>query len=506
MFIPGHGSHRGEKGGTFSSAPSDVLSLKPLVRPFCPDDDGMLTRPARQRLQPPHRQEQHARAMPGIFKSLDSVDTFSIDSSCGVDPTVGGGDDWMDIAEDNVGGEGGLLIRLEASFDQKVGEFPISDVTTQSTDTIGHQSNIQTVPSFNLDDYPFTDQLFDDAMSGLVDMGKTTNGSGRAQLGGGGDIAINGSRPSSVASASRPVAFSFASRFVDDDNEEKMVNVVSQGKTTPASSPVSKLGHNRSRKVLIAESIVTPDETPLLVATLEGPPFKEAGDTVNSKSQLGKPTYLGETQMKQISKLDCASHRRLQLDLALSEEGPFPQEMKPILKILLYLDETCQDHSKVRRGFEVVQLCCRKYQQNQTSGDAEDKATMTKFHELSGEIFEELINVVGEDLLGELILSSQSYESPRLDMLVSSGVGMLDFDSVRCKDTSLTTCGAAGTPLDSSTPGSIELAVAYGAHYARLHPSAPVAEMARKGSRMVETMSKAERKELWAMLVDMPLP
>ena len=473
----------------FSLSPPDALSLKPFLRPFPAGDDMLLESSKEHRHQPPYISERYIGTPPGIFKSLESVDTFSVGSSGGSDIALGGDHDWMDMSEDGMGYEASVRKAGITIFDGMEEQSSMPKGLGRPSERSSRQTTIATAASFTVEDdeQAFADQLLDDAMDGLLDIGRESNESGvLPHHRFGRDNIDDDAVPAQMIATSKTARVDSNNNWVNDPNPEARSNVARASATPPSSPGIGgRLG--RCRKKLTINTIVTPDETPLAVATIKVPPL-EAFDRKDSK-------YLS-MKRKVNSNVNSSSPRSNQEDLALPEVGPFPSEMKPILRILLLLDETCRDDSKVRRAFEIVQVCCRKYQQNKIPGKKKDM--MTKFHELTGEIFEELINEVGERLLGQLLLSSQSYETPRLDDLLRGGVCMLDYDAVH-----------AAAVAAAGTPGSIELAVAYGAHYRQLHPSAAsdlsLSEIVRLGSHAVESMTETERKELWTKLIGMPL-
>ena len=498
MFMPFYGDDNDDRA--FSSSPPYALSLKPFLRPFPADDDTLLSKERHH--QPPYISEQrYSGSPPGIFKSLESVDTFSVGSSVGSEMAIGGDHDWMDMSEDGIGNEGSVRRLGITAFDGMGGQSS----TPKGLGRPSRQSTIATAASFAVDDdeQAFADQLLDDAMDGLLDIGRESIESGILPHHRFGRHNVDdGAVPAQMIATSTPFLSNKSSKTIASDCNNKSVNKkpeaksnVARASTTPPSSPGISGRLGRCRKKLTNNTVVTPDETPLAVATIKVPPL-EAFNSKDSKFLSMKRKVNSNVNFGPVSELSSSSPVSDQDDLTLPEVGPFPPAMKPILRILLLLDETCRDDSKVRRAFEIVQICCRKYQQNTIH--AKKKDMTTKFHELTGEIFEELINEVGERLLGQLLLSSQSYENPRLNDLLKGGVCMLDYDSVHAA------AAAAGTPR------SIELAVAYGAHYRQLHPSAALnlslPDIVRVGSLAVESMTETERKELWTKLVGMPLP
>jgi hypothetical protein len=156
--------------------------------------------------------------------------------------------------------------------------------------------------------------------------------------------------------------------------------------------------------------------------------------------------------------------------------GSFPLEMKPIIRILLYMDEKLGDRGKVRKAFDIVQTCQKSHRRG-----------AKKFRELSGSIFEALVHEMGEEL-GEIFQASLTYESPQLDILCSSQ------SESEAPSTSV------------SPPDLLGLAVAYGAHAMRLHPYVEnFEELVRAGAEKLACMSEKEREGLWQDLVKTPL-
>jgi hypothetical protein len=156
--------------------------------------------------------------------------------------------------------------------------------------------------------------------------------------------------------------------------------------------------------------------------------------------------------------------------------GSFPLEMKPIIRILLYMDEKLGDHGKVRKAFDIVQTCQKSHRRG-----------TKKFRELSGSIFEALVHEMGEEL-GEIFQASLTYESPQLDILCSSQPE------------------SEAPSTSASPPDLLGLAVAYGAHAMRLHPYVEnFEELVRAGAEKLACMSEKEREGLWQDLVKTPL-
>ena len=146
--------------------------------------------------------------------------------------------------------------------------------------------------------------------------------------------------------------------------------------------------------------------------------------------------------------------------------GPYPLSMKPIIRILLHLDETSTERQKARKAFHVVQGCYKRH-----------KLGEKRFRDLNGTIFEALVEELGVDL-GKIFQDSQSYTSPKLDTF---------FDK----------------PDDSSTPpSSVALAISYGVHMARTNPDIKnLEDMVRDGAEEFKSMSEEELSASWRLWV-----
>jgi hypothetical protein len=148
--------------------------------------------------------------------------------------------------------------------------------------------------------------------------------------------------------------------------------------------------------------------------------------------------------------------------------GPYPLSMKPIIRILLHLDDTSTERQKARKAFHVVQGCYKRH-----------KLGEKRFRDLNGTIFEALVEELGVDL-GKIFQASQSYSSPKLDTF---------FD----------------TPDSSAPPSSVELAISYGVHMARMNPDLENFEdMIRDGAGEFKSMSEEELSGSWRSWVVNP--
>jgi hypothetical protein len=148
--------------------------------------------------------------------------------------------------------------------------------------------------------------------------------------------------------------------------------------------------------------------------------------------------------------------------------GPYPLSMKPIIQILLHLDETSTERQKARKAFHIVQGCYKRH-----------KLGEKRFRDLNGTIFEALVEELGVDL-GKIFQASQSYSSPKLDTF---------FDK----------------PDSSAPPSSVELAISYGVHMARMNPDLESFEdMIREGAEEFKSMSEEELTGSWRSWVVNP--
>jgi hypothetical protein len=187
-------------------------------------------------------------------------------------------------------------------------------------------------------------------------------------------------------------------------------------------------------------------------------PDKPEFNRKNTGTNNSKPNYLSRPSKQ---KTDEKYHSLL--------TGPYPLSMKPIIRILLHLDETSTERQKARKAFHVVQGCYRRH-----------KLGEKRFRDLNGTIFEALVEELGVDL-GKIFQASQSYSSPKLDTF---------FDK----------------PADSSAPPSpVELAISYGVHMARMNPNlANFEDMIRDGAEEFKSMSEEELSGSWRSWVVNP--
>jgi hypothetical protein len=248
--------------------------------------------------------------------------------------------------------------------------------------------------------------------------------------------------------------------------------------------------------------MVTPDETPLGLAIVG-----EQLEVYGSDSYTADLALLNPSTRKKYNNKRSIDAAMMEDDEgsgdedslsppALFAERPFPLSMKPTLRILLYLDENWQDRVKVRTAFDVVSHFYKKHK----DGDKRYR----KVGQLGGAIFEALIDALGEDL-GETIRLSHSYESSRLEDLFRAPGGSSSHSPI------LQSPRKRATPKKASiaSPTMIELAIAYGANFKRLHPNVlpnSLAEQVRMGALAVESMDEAQQQKAWAKLMKTSLP
>jgi hypothetical protein len=137
--------------------------------------------------------------------------------------------------------------------------------------------------------------------------------------------------------------------------------------------------------------------------------------------------------------------------------GPFPEKMKSILRLLLYLDDSCPDRPLVFLAFYAVQ-------------------NTEKYSDMKDALAAEL----GSDFDG-IVRASNSFESPRLDALYV-------------------------TNFSSPPPSKLHLATAIGVRTYRLNGgSVPEDVSIREAAQAVERISEQEQNAVWKLIVETPL-
>jgi len=149
--------------------------------------------------------------------------------------------------------------------------------------------------------------------------------------------------------------------------------------------------------------------------------------------------------------------------------GPFPTKLKPIVRILLYLEQTMTNQEIVRKAFEIVQTCYDHHQ-----GGEGDIGLLT------GTIFESMVDILGTSVeLAPAIAASRRFESPELESY--------------CFQDECTT-----QPKKKFAPNLLQLAVAYGAHLYQLNSEMNDPEhFVLSGAETVQSMAAEEKSKFW---------
>ena len=152
----------------------------------------------------------------------------------------------------------------------------------------------------------------------------------------------------------------------------------------------------------------------------------------------------------------------------------FPDIMKPVINLLLYLDEHEKDRTKVHQAFGIVQRCFRM---KELSFDPEDCN-----QDLIGSIFDQMTSAFGSEV-ANMAVNALHFKTHR----------MHDFFPEQKYSYSAT----------STTPSSSQLAPAYAAQLRLLSPEMETTEsqLIQACEEMIEEMNQAHRDELWVSLI-----
>jgi hypothetical protein len=157
--------------------------------------------------------------------------------------------------------------------------------------------------------------------------------------------------------------------------------------------------------------------------------------------------------------------------------GPFSESMKPIIRILLYLEQTTTEKEVVQEAFDIVQ---NLYDQHK-GGEATMKL-------LTGSIFESLVEKLGHKVdLASVLQAAQSLESPILERY------FLHKQAPR-----------KPRPSKPFFPTLLQIAVAYGAYASKMSSDMnDMEEFVQRGAKAVGSMNAAEKIEFWKSIVEM---
>jgi hypothetical protein len=255
--------------------------------------------------------------------------------------------------------------------------------------------------------------------------------------------------------------------------------------TSPPSSPANQFA-----------SIVTPDESQVFV---QSPNWNLEHHSMLCPNQPATTTSVGFVALKpKPSRYPCTEYANEQQEPSkyiatksdpskqFSEKdrnyhprllrGPFPEAMKPIIRILLYLEQTSTDQDVVHEAFDIVQNCYDYH------GGEE-----SKIRKLTGAIFESLVEQLGQKVdLASVLQEAQRLESPKLEAYFRR--------PEVCKKP---------TPAPFF-PTLLQLAVAYGAHSSKTNPEiiSDLEEFVCTGAKDVVSMNSAEKVKFWKSMVE----
>jgi hypothetical protein len=232
-------------------------------------------------------------------------------------------------------------------------------------------------------------------------------------------------------------------------------------------------------------SIITPDEAEVMVQSPKWnmelhwcPDYPNIDDDglLALKPKLSKPPCAGQFA-EQLPSGATAEEPELPIQPPETElqdqprlQGTFPEAMKPIIRNLIYLEETSTDPQVVQEAFDIVQNCCDRH-----------VGSGNNIRLLTGSIFESLVEHLGSKVdLPSIFQASQNFESPKLDAY-------------------LTKPKVDTTPaLKPFFPTLLQLAIAYGAHASKMRPEIDdIERFVREGAKLLGSMSVAEKVDFW---------
>ena len=271
--------------------------------------------------------------------------------------------------------------------------------------------------------------------------------------------------------------------------------------TIGCSRATTGIENNRpSSPVKRAPSIVTPDESQVLMQSpkwnLEQhsmahfDPILDEPTTTQSTGLVGlKPKLSSKFQPSEydnepkeankytVPKLEPSSRAFPGNEKNFQLHGPFPEEMKPIIRVLLYLAQTSTDRDVVKKVFGIVQNC---YDEHGREG--------AKVQKVTGAIFQSLVSQLGQKLdLASLLQKSDTFTSPELEAYIVSKEEV-------CME-----------PTEKSfVPTLLQLAVAYGYHRSKTNPEQmnDFEDFVCNGASDVICMTPIEKVRFWKSVVE----
>jgi len=261
--------------------------------------------------------------------------------------------------------------------------------------------------------------------------------------------------------------------------------------TTSASMPIVSPGQMRFKRTIDEGCLTT---TASSYEHLGSTVFATTASTVSSMETAG--TCSRRKRRRTAQDYDTSDNDWSHKKQSDSVIGPDSMQMMSIERMIVFLQETCDDKALIQKVQDAVEDCKNRHNKGEF-----------KYMNLPGAIFERLVETVGGTDFWSMYKASQDFDHPRLHEMgigsVSEAGSVCSSDDLSNNVSQLTTSSAPGLP------NLLQVAVGYGFHLARLHlmegTESNMQDLLVNGTNVVLEMKEEERYLFWKYMLESPM-